>query len=216
MAHIKTRAYFQASCVKFRNISDRSRYRSFALYEQPQFCQMSDDILDRLSFLRTSDASSQDKSYHFLHLTFQEFFAAQYFVRCLISEPSKLLLCLKLVYAKGKNTMKISPEKFIQEERYGGRYDVFWRFVTGLLHNIDEEQVRSFLKKIEREPRDLLGPAHQRLLMHCFSEIRLSEDSELAGHGNDPLQYLRKKMELGCIQWSHYEDKSLKTDAPLQ
>jgi hypothetical protein len=43
---------------------------------------MLDDVLDRLSFLHTSDASVQDKSYHFLHLTFQEFFAAQYFVRC--------------------------------------------------------------------------------------------------------------------------------------
>jgi nucleoside phosphorylase len=40
------------------------------LYEQPQFCLMSDDVLDQLSFLRTSDTSSQDKSYHFLHLTF--------------------------------------------------------------------------------------------------------------------------------------------------
>jgi NACHT, LRR and PYD domains-containing protein 3 len=40
------------------------------LYEQPEFCEMSDDVLDRLSFLRTSDTSDWDKSYHFLHLTF--------------------------------------------------------------------------------------------------------------------------------------------------
>ena len=52
------------------------------LYEQPEFCKMSDDVLDRLSFLRTSDASDQNKSYHFLHLTFQEYFTAQYFVQC--------------------------------------------------------------------------------------------------------------------------------------
>jgi GTPase SAR1 family protein len=176
------------------------------LYEQPQFRQMSDDVLDRLSFLRTSDASGPDKSYHFLHLTFQEFFAAQYFVRCLISECSERLLCLKGDCLKGKY-MKLSPEKFLQEEKYGGRYDVFWRFVTGLLHNIDEEKVSSFLKKIQREPQDLLGPAHQRLLMHCFSEI---PQSELAGNGNDFLRCLRDKMELGCIHWSRYEERSLK------
>jgi hypothetical protein len=44
------------------------------IYEQPEFSEMSDDVLDKLSFLRTLDASGQSKSYHFLHLTFQEFF----------------------------------------------------------------------------------------------------------------------------------------------
>jgi hypothetical protein len=179
------------------------------LYEQPQFHQMSDDVLDRLSFLRTSDTSSQDKSYHFLHLTFQEYFAARYFVQCLISEPSEPLLCLKRDTLKGKSTMKISPEKFLQEEKYSGRYDVFWRFVTGLLHHTGKEKVSSFLEKIDREPRDLLGPAHQRLLMHCFSEITQAGDSELTGNGNDFLRRLREKMELGCIQWSDYEHKYL-------
>jgi HEAT repeat protein len=180
------------------------------LYEQPQFCQMTDDVLDRLSFLRTSDTSSQDKSYHFLHLTFQEFFAAQYYVRCWISESSKPLLCLKGDYIKGKDTMRISPQKFLEKEKYSGRYDVFWRFVIGLLHDFDEEHVSSFLENIEREPRDLLGPAHQRLLMHCFSEIPQSEDSEQRGSSNIFLLRLRERMELGCIKWSDYEDKSLK------
>lgn len=130
------------------------------LYEQSQFYQMSDNVLDRLSFLRTSDTSSQDQSYHFIHLTFQEFFAAQYFVRCWISESSEPLLCLKLDRSRVKRTMKISPEEFLQNNKYSGRYDVFWRFVIGLLHNTDKEQVRSFFEKIEEEPRDLLGLAH--------------------------------------------------------
>jgi hypothetical protein len=179
------------------------------LYEQPQFCQMSDDVLGRLSFLRTSETSSQDKSYHFLHLTFQEFFAAQYFVRGWIFAPSEPLLCLKYDHLKRKDRMNISPEKFLQKEKYSGRYDVFWRFVTGLLHNIDEEQVSSFLENIEGEPRDLLSPAHQRLLMHCFNEIPRPEDPELEGSSNSSLLHLRREMELGCIQWSNYENKSL-------
>jgi predicted metal-dependent hydrolase len=174
------------------------------LYEQPQFHQVSDDVLDRLSFLRTSDTSRQDKSYHFLHLTFQEYFAARYFVRCLISESSEPLLCLKRD-SKGKYTVKISPEEFLQDEKYGGRCDVFWRFVTGLLHHTGEEKLSSFLEKIEREPRDLLGPAHQRLLMHCFSEI---PQSELTGNGNDFLRRLRGKMDQGCIHWFQYEERS--------
>ncbi|RYP18646.1 hypothetical protein DL767_009791 [Monosporascus sp. MG133] len=39
-----------------------------------------DKTLPRLSFLRTSDPSSEARSYHFLHLTFQEYFAARYFL----------------------------------------------------------------------------------------------------------------------------------------
>ncbi|EED22694.1 hypothetical protein TSTA_061820 [Talaromyces stipitatus ATCC 10500] len=174
------------------------------LYEQPEFCEMSDDVLDRLSFLRTSDTSDWDKSYHFLHLTFQEFFAAQYFVRCWRSESSKPLTCLKAGFVRENYIAKISPERFLREEKYSGRYDVFWRFVTGLLYSTGREQLYSFLKQMDEEPRDLLGPAHQRLLMHCFSEVPRSEDSGMA-------KDLREKMELGCIQWSYYEDMSLGT-----
>ncbi|KUL81955.1 hypothetical protein ZTR_10973 [Talaromyces verruculosus] len=179
------------------------------LYEQPEFCTMSDDILDRLSFLRTSDTSDQDNNYHFLHLIFQEFFAAQYFVRCWISKSSEPLIYLKAGCPGKHRAAEISPEKLLQEEKYSGRYDVFWRFVTGLLYDIDEEQVCSFLKKMEEEPRDLLGPAHQRLLMHCFSEVPQLEDSALTKGSSDSLLDLREKMELGCIQWSHYENLSL-------
>ncbi|KAI7974040.1 hypothetical protein EIK77_009235 [Talaromyces pinophilus] len=179
------------------------------LYEQPEFCNMSDDVLDRLSFLRTSDASDPDKSYHFLHLTFQEFFAAQYFVRCWRSESREPLIYLKSGHARENCKAEILPEKFLREEKYSGRYDVFWRFVTGLLYSIDKQQACSFLGKMEEEPRDLLGPAHQRLLMHCFSEVPQLEDSGLVTSSNDSLLDLRKKMEHGCIQWSHYEDLSL-------
>jgi hypothetical protein len=205
--HMKTEMKF-LECLAFTGLySDviefHPGHRDW-LYEQLEFCEMSDDVLDRLSFLRTSDTSDQDKSYHFLHLTFQEFFAAQYFVRCWTSESSKPFNYFKLGCSKENHLAEISPEKFLREEKYSGRYDVFWRFVTGLLYSIDREQLYLFLQQMDEEPRDLLGPAHQRLLMHCFSEVPRSEDSGLAKN-------LREKMELGCIQWSYYEDTSLKT-----
>lgn len=205
--HMKTEMRF-LECLAFTGLySDiiefNEDHRDW-LYEQPEFCEMSDDILDRLSFLRTSDTSDQDKSYHFLHLTFQEFFAAQYFVRYWTSKSSKPFTYLKLGCSRENHLAEISPEKFLREEKYSGRYDVFWRFVTGLLYSIDREQLYSFLQQMDDEPRDLLGPAHQRLLMHCFGEVPRSEDS-------GPAKDLREKMELGCIQWSYYEDISLKS-----
>lgn len=183
------------------------------LYKQPQFRRMSDVVLDRLSFLRTSDDSSQDTSYHFIHLTFQEFFAARYFVRHSISGSNEPLICLKRGFLGRNDTKKLSLEEFLQEGKYSGRYDVFWRFVTGLLLDIDKERessfLSSFLGRIGQEPRDLLGPAHLRLLIHCFGEIHSPENPDNAESGDEFLRDLRSEIELGCIQWSDYENQYL-------
>lgn len=158
--------------------------------------------LPRLSFLRTSDPSSKpaERNYHFLHLTFHEYFAARYFVRCWASDQQ--LSYLKFGSTKGRSKTKIPTGKFLQREKYNGRYDVFWRFVVGLLWDHGEEQLYRFFKQIEDEPRDILGSAHQRLLMHCFNEVALPH-SELL------LKDLREKMEHRCQQWSIYEYKLL-------
>jgi hypothetical protein len=81
----------------------------------------SDNVLAKLSFLRTSDSAleEEEKSYHFLHLTFQEFFAASYFVRQWTS--GQPLLCLII----GGNYNSILPHKFLQKEKYNARYDIF-------------------------------------------------------------------------------------------
>ncbi len=80
-----------------------------------------DKTLPRLSFLRTSDPSAErsSRSYHFLHLTFQEYFAARYFARQWMS--GEQLTCLKFGNRQGRtNTkpQKIDIEEFLQEEKY--------------------------------------------------------------------------------------------------
>ncbi|KAI3316942.1 hypothetical protein HD806DRAFT_400081 [Xylariaceae sp. AK1471] len=123
-------------------------------------------LLSRVSFLRSSDRSSTITvaSYHFLHLTFQEYFGARYFVRQW--EAQKQLKCLTL---NGGKSEKKHPEKFLGEKKYNARYDMFWRFVAGLLD--EEQEVVRFFQTIEEEPRDLLGPTHQRLVARCLSEV---------------------------------------------
>ena len=131
-----------------------------------------DDVLSQLSFLRTSNPSSriEDRRYHFLHLTYQEYFAARYFVRQWIHGTQ--LFC----YDWSKRTKRISAYDFIQMYKYETRYDIMWRFVAGLL-NIQHGQEFHFFEIIEQGPNDLLGPAHQRLIMHCLSEVVPTADS---------------------------------------
>lgn len=122
-----------------------------------------------LSFLRSSDISLKYyvQNYHFIHLTFQEYFAARYFVRQWCSKGKLRFLAID---SKDIKTNESPPEEFLQRQKYTARYDIFWRFVAGLLDEISE--AGDFMDAIEQEPLDLLGVTHQRLVMHCLSEIK--------------------------------------------
>ncbi|KAH8879308.1 hypothetical protein GQ53DRAFT_854921, partial [Thozetella sp. PMI_491] len=81
---------------------------------RPEFEASSAD-LDKLSFLRSPDdeAPASDKNYHFLHLTFQEYFAARYFVQ---HWPDEQL-----------PRAGVSARAFFRREKYNPRYDIMWR-----------------------------------------------------------------------------------------
>ncbi|KAK4075230.1 hypothetical protein Purlil1_12720 [Purpureocillium lilacinum] len=130
-----------------------------------------DETLARLSFLRTSDPSSrlEDRNYHFLHLTCQEYFAARYFVQ---RWKDRKPLAYVFNQRKGAEpNHPTHPAGFLRRFKYSPHYDVFWRFVAGLLEAEGENEILSFFNSIEDEPFDLLGPTHQRLVMHCLSEV---------------------------------------------
>lgn len=102
---------------------------------------LSDNVLAKISFLRTSDSTlkEEEKTYHFLHLTFQEFFAARHFVRQWISE--KPLFCFTISGNHGKTQPVIQPRNFLQKEKYNARYNIFWRFVTGLFNLVRTKNI---------------------------------------------------------------------------
>ncbi|KAH8744508.1 hypothetical protein F5883DRAFT_22891 [Diaporthe sp. PMI_573] len=148
-----------------------------------------DDTLTNLSFLRTSDPSSEhrNRNYHFLHLTFQEYFAARYFVQQW--KAGKPLEYLELNEPEKRQIQRIEPAAFLAKHKYTARYDILWRFVAGLLGA--EGEAETFFRMIE-EPRDLLGPTHQRLVMHCLSEVSTE-------------MLCRKSLEDTLSQWLLFE-----------
>ena len=88
-------------------------------------------VLAKLSLLRTLDTSDEGhRSYYFLYLTFQEYFAAQYYVEHWKSgKPLPYL-----IFSNGMARLEsILPEPFLQREKYNACYDVLWRFVTRML-----------------------------------------------------------------------------------
>jgi hypothetical protein len=144
-------------------------------------------ILPHLSFLRTSNLSPKrgNQSYHFLHLTYQEYFAARYFVRqWQAGEPLK---CLALGNEKPE---ELGTSDFLRKHKYTARYDIFWRFVAGLFDA--EGKGEEFCTAIEDAPRDLLGPTHQRLVMHCLSETSMETP-------------LRRRLENRLKEWLLFE-----------
>ncbi|KAI0182207.1 pfs domain-containing protein [Xylaria flabelliformis] len=141
-----------------------SDLRGIPSYENSQF--LFDKTLPRLSFLRTSNSSSRDPTYHFIHLTFQEYFAARYFVQQWKAGDPLLV--------KDKPSQKVPIRKFLGDHKYDSRHDIFWRFVAGLLSLEDEGEdngIGRFFDLIGDQPLDLIGPVHQRLIMHCLSEV---------------------------------------------
>ena len=145
-----------------------------------------------LSFLRTSDPSTEkhSRSYHFLHLTYQEYFAARYFVRQW--QVGGSLTCP--IFTTGE-CQETGTRDFLRKHKYTARFDVFWRFVSGLLDS--DGMGEQFFTAIEDKPRDLLGPTHQRLVMHCLSEA----SAEMP---------LRKSLEKRLKEWLLFEGRFAK------
>jgi hypothetical protein len=126
-----------------------------------------------------------------LHLTYQEYFAARYFVRQWIRNAP--LSCSRW----SKKNEKVLPLTFVHEFKYDARYDIMWRFVAGLLDLADEHESACFFEAIEQEPRDVLGPAHQRLIMHCLSEVPATAESSFPT--------ARARLEKSLLQWLYVE-----------
>ncbi|KAF9168385.1 hypothetical protein BGX21_011369 [Mortierella sp. AD011] len=123
------------------------------------------DTLKQTSFLHTADAelgTSKDDSqraWYFLHLTFQEYFAATWIVRRFQTEQN---IDSPLATLEG-------TKAYIQEHKYNPRYQIVWWMVAGMLRG---EARALFFKLLQGMPVDLIGGYHHHLLAGCLNEGR--------------------------------------------
>ncbi len=122
--------------------------------------------LKQTSFLHTLDTERKevDRTWHFLHLTFQEFFAAKWIVRHIEAYWSPTVESDATLVLSERNLIT-----FIQQYKYNPRYEIVWWMVAGLLQS---EALERFFFVLGQAPRDLIGARHQQVLMGCLNEAR--------------------------------------------
>ncbi|KAF9113375.1 hypothetical protein BGX27_001703 [Mortierella sp. AM989] len=125
-------------------------------------------LLDRItqtSFLHTVDAGLDDgkqgpqHAWHFLHLSFQEYFAAVWLAKHLQIDQ--------------KNPADREPlertTEFIKQQKYNPRFEVVWWMIAGLL---EDKALSNYFNILQAAPHDLIGYRHQQLLAGCLKEAR--------------------------------------------
>ncbi|GJJ77520.1 hypothetical protein EMPS_09879 [Entomortierella parvispora] len=153
------------------------------------------DIVKQTSFLHTADVdlSSQNanfqQAWHFLHLTFQEYFAATWIVRH---------FHLKQEYLPAKMMSKDQLADFVHQHKYNPQYEIVWSMVAGLLEG---EALLEFFGILQGAPRDLIGGRHQLILASCFNEAHGRLDSKYS-----------KKVDEELRKWLRFEMQTLDHD----
>ncbi len=129
--------------------------------------------LEKTSFLHTADASldEDERAYHFLHLTFQEFFVAKFlakhFEAYLTAEgtyqsPTEVI-------GKGLALALKELQDFVAQYIYNSRYQIVWGMVAGLLEG---NTLEGFFHLLEKVPRNLEKDTHIDLIMLSLHEAR--------------------------------------------
>ncbi len=131
--------------------------------------------LKKTSYLHTVDAErpEAERYYHFLHLTFQEFFAAKFLTKHLQAYAKAANSSISAYGVQRSLDVIPAPDElegFIATNKYNPRYEIVWWMVAGLLRGAALE---NFFHILNQAPRDLIGMRHQQVIMGCLNEARI-------------------------------------------
>ncbi|KAF9968217.1 hypothetical protein BGZ70_005898, partial [Mortierella alpina] len=164
------------------------------------------EIMKQTSFLHTADVdlngSERDtqQAWYFLHLTFQEYFAAtwvaQHFQQPISTAMQEYLASTRSSHQLQKplpaGMMTVEQARsFVQEHKYNPRYEIMWWMVAGLL---EEKALQDFFDLFQGAPRDLIGVRHQLILASCLNEARARLDTTVV-----------TSLDAELIKWLHFE-----------
>jgi hypothetical protein len=124
-----------------------------SMQSQPHLLNI--DILKSLDYKPVGTHIESNKNHYFVHLSFQEHFAARYLVKAL----------------DGTAEQKQKAVHFIQTHKYNQRYELVFIFASGLLNESGSKQpITLFWDTLLGEPLDLIGLRHIQLVISCLEE----------------------------------------------
>jgi hypothetical protein len=115
---------FYNGCIEY-NKNTRNHIHKY-LKDQGELLPQSHNIILRdLSFLRSSNEGTKEedkRGFHFIHLTFQEYFAACYFVKYWFKSCE--LPCIELKKDLSVASTLILPHALLHQQKYKVRYNI--------------------------------------------------------------------------------------------
>ena len=148
-------------------------------------------ILKSVSTQGVGTQVEKNKDHYFLHLSFQEYFAARYLSNALQTSQTEESI------------------EFIRQQKYNQRHTLLFSFTAGLLsENRNESCLDLFWDTLLGPPVDLIGIRHMQLAITCMEEI---DDTSMVSRRSILLEWI-----IQCLQCSFDEQNSVIRDHLLQ